>query len=665
VTAVARVFKGRGRRENLVTIVVLALLFAAPVVSSDVFRLQQYEYIISLTLVAVGLNIAAGFAGQLALGPSGVFGIAGYTAAVFANDHPKIAGLLLLAVIGVVAASLAGVLVGVPALRVGGFYLGMATLAVAFMVPAVGNELNITGGPTGISLLANLDFTPKWDGITLYEISVGILALAVLGSWLVLHSQLGQRFQALANSDDLAASLGVVGYRTKLLAFVISAWPAGVGAALYVYTQAFFVPTSANANISIYVLAACVIGGFGTILGPVLGSLIVFGLNQFLGSLAQWQDIVFGALLAGFAILCPEGIVGLLDGTASARRVPAALDVRRLFSGRRVGVDHGETRAQRRKPSEVVALSDASRTALPRSAADGDLVIRGVSRSFGGVKAVSEVDLVVKRGSVHALIGSNGSGKTTILNLISGFYRIDAGEISLAGQRLDTRPAAKVARLGISRTFQAPKLIVRQTLLENVQAAAAVTAGGSDVASVLRLPGGVRARRRARSIALDAIAEVGLTEYANVLVSRLPHGLRRLGEVARTLAMTPGVLLLDEPAAGLTHSELEVLDRVIRRAAERGAAVLLVEHNVPFVFRLADEVTVLHLGEVIAEGTPEQIRSDDSVAQAFLGSQVELLEEIVVDPVPGLPPATQTVAPAESVPSQSAPQQAGLEPQHG
>jgi branched-chain amino acid transport system permease protein len=430
----------------------------------------------------------------------------------------------------------------------------------------------------------------------------------------------------------LAASLGVVGFRTKLLAFVLSAWPAGIGGALYVYTQQFFVPSSASANLSIYVLAACVIGGFGTILGPVVGSLVVFGLNQFLGSLQQWQDIVFGVLLASFAILCPEGIVGLIDGSAGRPgRIPAALDVRRLFRDRQVAIDHGEQRPRRanRRPTEVALTSNKLSAELPTPDSTGNLELRGVVRSFGGVKAVDTVDLSLKRGTVHALIGSNGSGKTTILNLISGFYRVGGGEIELGSQRLDTRSAARVARLGVGRTFQAPKLITRQTLLQNVQAAAAMTVGGDDVSSVLRLPGGIRSARRARALALEAIAEVGLSDHANDPISRLPHGLRRLGEVGRSLAMNPGVLLLDEPAAGLTHSELERLHDVIRRAADRGVAVLLVEHNVPFVFRLADEVTVLHLGKVIAHGPPDEIRADAKVAQAFLGSQVELIDEVL------------------------------------
>ena len=418
--------RGRSGREGRLAVLILVVMAAMPLVSSDTFRLQQYEYIISLTLVAVGLNVAAGFAGQLALGPGGIFGIAGYAAAVLADHHPETVGLALMCVIGVVAASLAGLLIGVPSLRVGGFYLGMATLAIAVMVPAVGGELKLTGASTGVSLLSNFKFAPSLDGVKLYEISVLILVVVVSWTWMLLHSRVGQRFQALANSDDLAASLGVVGFRTKLLAFVLSAWPAGLGGALYVYTQQFFVPSSASANLSIYVLAACVIGGFGTILGPIVGSLVVFGLNQFLGSLQQWQDIVFGVLLAGFAILCPEGIVGLIESAGSGgRRLPGALDVRRFLGTRRVALDHGEVgaRASKKRPTDAAALFTHETTHLPAPAGDGSLVLSQVVKSFGGVKAVGGVDLTVRRGSVHALIGSNGSGKTTILNLISGFYQ--------------------------------------------------------------------------------------------------------------------------------------------------------------------------------------------------------------------------------------------------
>jgi ABC-type branched-subunit amino acid transport system ATPase component/ABC-type branched-subunit amino acid transport system permease subunit len=608
--------------------VIFSLLFAVPLVWGSDFRLQQFDYIIAVTMIAVGLNVVTGYAGQLALGPGGIFGIAGYAAAVLADHYPGTVGLFLMCCIGVAIASVAGVIVGVPALRVGGFYLGMATLAVALLVPVLGHQLSITGGDSGISLLALLDFAPNLTGVELYEVSVAVLFCITLWTYGLLHSRVGRRFLALANSEDLAASLGISGYRTKLLAFLLSAWPAGLGGAFYVYSQQFFTSTSADANLSIYVLAACVIGGFGSVMGPVVGGLVVFGLSTFLSSFQQWQGIIFGVLLAGFAILWPEGVMGTLERPGLGRPQPPWVGLLRSVSGHRTAVDHGERRPAGRARSGPVEAEpsrtvDAAEHAVTRST--GCLELRDVERSFGGVHAVAGASLQVGRGSIHALIGSNGSGKTTILNLISGFYRVDAGQIWLGDDRLDVLSAAEVARRGIGRTFQTPKLLLRDTLLANVLPAAESTIPCSGFSSVLRLPRGIRADRRAREIALQTVAQLGLDEYAHVPTSRLPHGLRRLGEIARCLAMSPSVLLLDEPAAGLTHAELERLAQVIRGAAERGVAVLLVEHNVPFVFQLATDITVLHLGRVIASGKPQEIMNDKQVAQAFLGSQAELV----------------------------------------
>jgi ABC-type branched-subunit amino acid transport system ATPase component/ABC-type branched-subunit amino acid transport system permease subunit len=617
-------------RTGSVGSVLFLLLFGVPVVMHSGFRLQELEYVLAVTMIAVGLNVVTGFAGQLALGPGGIFGVAGYAAAVLASHHPAVIGLALMCLIGLVAASVVGLVVGIPALRVGGFYLGMATLALAALVPVVANEWNLVGGSYGVNLIGLSGFHPELGGVPLYEVTVAVLFVITLGSWALLHSRVGHRFLALANSEDLAASLGISGFRTKLLSFLISAWPAGLGGAFYVYTQQFFSSGSPNTNLSIYVLAACVIGGFGSVLGPIFGGLVVFGLSEFLSGLQEWQGVIFAVMLAGFAILLPEGVMGFVEGPASGRRqLPWTAGLRRAFNGRRVATDHGErlaltdvlTKSRRAEPSP----GGSGRSVLQPSA-DGDLELRGVEIRFGGVRAVDGVDLAVRRGTVHALIGSNGSGKTTILNLISGLYRLNAGEILLGSQRLDTRKAYEVARLGVGRTFQTPKLLARETVLANVLSAVEMHAGGNSVASVLRLPSGRRADREARDVALSMIEELGLGDSANLPVALLPHGLRRLVEIARALAASPGVLLLDEPAAGLTHEELDRLGQVISRAADRGVGVLLIEHNVPFVFGLADEVTVLHLGRVIAHGTPEEIRSDEKVAQAFLGSQVELIE---------------------------------------
>jgi ABC-type branched-subunit amino acid transport system ATPase component len=247
----------------------------------------------------------------------------------------------------------------------------------------------------------------------------------------------------------------------------------------------------------------------------------------------------------------------------------------------------------------------------------------GLAKRFGGVTAIDDVDLTIEAGTVHGLIGSNGSGKTTILNMLSGFYRLDAGEIWLGETRIDRSSAAQVARAGVGRTFQTPKLLPGETLLDNVRAAADLTVPGHGVAAVLRLPAGRRAERESRERAMACIEAVGLGEYAGLPTERLPHGLRRLGEIARAMAMQPRVLLLDEPAAGLTQAELALLERAVRSAADQGMAVLLIEHNVPFVFGLADQVTALHLGRVIARGTPDEIRDDVQVAEAVLGSALQ------------------------------------------
>jgi branched-chain amino acid transport system permease protein len=618
-----------GSPRTLVTgIVLFVALFGVPLLMRSTYRLQELDYVLAVTMVAIGLNIVTGFAGQLALGPGGIFGIGGYAAAVVANKHPAVVGLVLMCLLAIVAASLAGVVIGLPALRVGGFYLGMTTLAIAALVPVVGTQWKLLGASYGLNLVGLPGFHPHLGGTTLYEVTVGATLVITLWCWALLHSRVGHRFRALAISEDLAASLGIPTFRTKFLAFLLSAWPAGIGGAFYLYTQQFFTATSANVNLSIYVLAACVIGGFGTVLGPLFGGLVVFGLSEFLSGLQQWEGLIFALLLGGFAILLPQGVMGFVESPATGRRQIPWVQALRRSLGRRPPGDHGE-HLRPRRPANLSA-APAGATDRGRGVSAGDLVLSALSKTFGGVRAVSDVGLSVRRGTVHALIGSNGSGKTTILNLVSGFYRLDGGQILLGDERLDQRSAAEVAHLGVARTFQTPKLLDRESLLTNIQVAAELTSSCRAASSVLRLPKGRRADRSAREIAKASIAELGLQEYTNAPIDLLPHGLRRLSEIARCLATSPAVLLLDEPAAGLTHAELDRLSGVIRRAAAQGIGVLLIEHNVPFVFGLADEITVLHLGQVIATGTPEDIRANDAVAQAFLGSQVERIADRAV-----------------------------------
>jgi branched-chain amino acid transport system permease protein len=247
------------------------------------------------------------------------------------------------------------------------------------------------------------------------------------------------------------------------------------------------------------------------------------------------------------------------------------------------------------------------------------LVVEGAKRTFGGVTAVDDMDLTLARGQIHGLIGSNGSGKTTLLNLISRFYSLDAGQIRIGSTRLDNQPPHAVARSGIARTFQSPKLMLRESALENVIPAVELRVRCTGAESVLRLPRGIRTNRQARTEALEILEALGLQHVVDKQASALPHGTRRLVEMARAIALRPSFVLLDEPAAGLSPVELELVAEVCQNLARSGVGVLLIEHNVPMVLSIADTVTCLHQGRRLFQGTPAELRADASVASVFLG----------------------------------------------
>jgi ABC-type branched-subunit amino acid transport system ATPase component/ABC-type branched-subunit amino acid transport system permease subunit len=603
----------------------VALLVVPAAVGMESYRLQQLDYILAAVMVTIGLNVVTGFAGQLSLGPGAVFAVGGYTAAVLANRFPGHVGLGLMCLAGLAVSAILGFIIGIPALRIGGFYLGMMTLFFALIVPIVVSNLDLTGGSTGISLLSNPDFTQTISGLPLYLLSAVVVLALIALSWALLESRVGHRFVTLAASEELASSLGIAGYRTKLLSFVLSALPAGLGGAFYAYTQQFISPGSIDATLSIYLLAAAVIGGFGTVLGPLVGGLLILGLSQFLTGFQQYQGIVFGVLLVVFSVALPEGIVGVrLRERFRAVDTPWRQALRVPFLAATAQASHAE------KPMTQSAEPEREAPEPPRTAnvegllstgRPAVLVAAGVRRSFGGVRAVDGVDLRLEPGTLHGLIGSNGSGKTTLLNLVSGFYSLDAGAITLDEERIDRLGPHRVAAAGIARTFQTPKLLDRASVLDNVVVAAEAAVPCSGVASVVRLPAGRRAAASARDRATAALEATGLAEHADEPAGEQPHGTRRLVEVARTIAQGPRIVLLDEPAAGLSPTELSVLRSVIQALVGGGAGVLLIEHNVPFVLALAQEITAMHEGRVLAHGDPNTVSRDRAVADAFLGSR--------------------------------------------
>jgi ABC-type branched-subunit amino acid transport system ATPase component len=299
--------------------------------------------------------------------------------------------------------------------------------------------------------------------------------------------------------------------------------------------------------------------------------------------------------------------------------------------------------------AERAGEGEAAPAPLQVAEAKPSLQVSNVRRHFGGVRAVDGVDLELKRGSVHALVGPNGSGKTTLLNLISGFYRIHGGTVTLGDDDLHSKSSHNIARLGVARTFQTPKLIDNETALMNVVLAADRYATGSLVGSVLRTPHAVKVDREIRAIAYEALDQLGLGDQWDRPAGLLPHGTQRLLEIARAMTLRPRFLLLDEPAAGLSAGEVGALADAVRAVAESGVGVLIVEHNLPVVFGLADKVTVMHQGKVVSEGTPAQVSADPEVVRIYIGRSYggddRAKESTAVDPAAVGAPAPQPTSP--------------------
>ena len=615
-----------------VPVVLIVVLYIVPQIGGNTsFRMGEYEEVLSFLVIAVALNIAMGYGGQYILGITAVFAVGAYGAILAAKYHPHGIGLVAMCIIGGAIGAVGGLIIGLPALRVGGFYLALVSLFAALAIPTVAQNWAFVGADTGVPLYAVNGFAPEITGEELYFIVVSVVLLATLFSWALVHSRVGHRFVALHTSQQLATSIGIRSYRTQLQAILISSTMAGIAGGIYVYTQQFFAPGSSSVQFAVLLLAGMTIGGMGTITGPLIGSIIILGINQFFTSFQQYNGIVFGVLLLLFAVFLPDGLMARIT-VLSARLGINAPRQRSLTSGPAVAalpatgsaaMSAALSAAPEPTPATAVTEKPAARLpAWPPILGAGDsspLVVEGARRSFGGVTAVDDMDLTLTRGQIHGLIGSNGSGKTTLLNLISRFYSLDAGQIRIGSTRLDNQPAHAVARSGIARTFQSPKLMLRETALENVIPAVELRVRCTGPESILRLPRGVRTNRQAHDEALEILEALGLHHVIDQKAAALPHGTRRLVEMARAIALRPSFVLLDEPAAGLSPVELEMVAEVCQNLARSGVGVLLIEHNVPMVLSIADTVTCLHQGKRLFQGTPAELRADTSVASVFLG----------------------------------------------
>jgi ABC-type branched-subunit amino acid transport system ATPase component/ABC-type branched-subunit amino acid transport system permease subunit len=581
---------GLARVLPFLAILVLAML--VPLTGNDYWALIATRAAIYWILVS-GLNLIVGFAGQLAIGYVALFAVGSYTASVLAagNVLPPVPPFAALGVAGVVGA-LVGVVVGLPALRLRTFYFAMTTLGFATIVTQVAlGWQSVTGGGIGLSGPSlPAPFDTAWG---LYGLCLGLAAICTWLTANLARSRFGRALVATRDADVAAEASGIAKPALLVSVFLFAGAVAGIAGGLFASLQTYITPDAFTFDLSLLFFIAVLIGGRGSILGPLLGTVLLTLLPEVAASLAAWSTFVYAALLLVIVLVIPGGISSLLD-----------------FHNRRKLADNRVILPQ------LGALTELLATTRP---AEG-LELEGVVLSFGGVRAIDGLDLSVQPGQVHGLIGPNGSGKTTTLNVISGYFRPQQGRLALGGTNLPAGlPVLRAAR-GVCRTFQTPRIIGEASVLENVMVGGTITGQASFIEAMLSLPRSLRDERAIRKTARLALRAVGLHGLESVRADRLQHSELRFLEIARGLMLHPALLLLDEPAAGLSAEEIKRLGGLIKAISQQGVGVLLVEHHADLIFDICDQITVLNLGKVLARGTPADIRVHKEVVSAYLGA---------------------------------------------
>jgi ABC-type branched-subunit amino acid transport system ATPase component/ABC-type branched-subunit amino acid transport system permease subunit len=584
---------------------IIAAVVALAALGFAIARADGYQiFIIALVgltaIVGIGLNVLLGLTGQISFGHVAFYAIGAYTVGILTTK----AGVNFWAALPVamVISGIAGLALAVPALRIRGPYLAMVTIAFGFVVEQGAVEWSgLTGGWNGLLGIP----APSVFG---YEFSdrdttLLIVALTIASLWLYARlaaSPWGLGMRALRDSEVASQSIGLDPVLIRSAAFVISAVAAGLAGGVFASISSFISPESFPFFQSILFVLVVMAGGAERVLGPVVGAIIVVLVPELLASLAQYRLLFVGLLLLLVLRAAPGGFVGLAA---------------RVFE---------------KPPSGRVAESQRDVAAyLAQGVQRAGLMVSDLSVSFGGVHAVRSVGFEARPGEITSVIGPNGAGKSTLLNLICGFYRANSGVVRLGTRDLLGRSSSAIAQAGLARTYQTTQLFGEMSVIDNIIVALRRGhLGATTLFSPERNP-------ENQAIAESLLAFVGYRGPLETLASALPHVDKRLVEIARALAIRPGVLLLDEPAAGLDVADTERVGTLLKEVARVGIIVLLVEHDMKLVMGVSDRVVVLDAGAKIADGAPKEVAADPAVLKAYLGAEKSIDRARKTDRPPG------------------------------
>lgn len=562
-------------------VLVLAAMVLAVAVPKTGYILNISMQATTYAIAVLGLTIVLGLCGQINLAQAAFFGLGAYAVGIGQTEYGLNFWVCLL--IGTSMAAGFGALLGASTLRLGGHYLAMVTISFQQIVTLVLiNWIPVTKGPDGVRAIPRPVFLA--DGSTYLAFCIAMLAGLGYLVWRLRDTKLGRAMRAVRDNELAAGVAGIDVYRTKVTAFALSAILGGIGGGLFAGGFAYVSPDQFSFAESVVFLTMVLLGGVASPIGAVIGTGLLILIPEwlrFLKSIPGLYLAIYGAAVILIVLFMPDGIWGYLRGQLDRFK-------RAVLPGR---------------SGQGLQLSGGG------EGAETVMEVRGLSKHFGGLKAVDEVDLTIKRGGVHALIGPNGSGKTTTLNVLSGLYRATAGKVELNGQDITDLPPHARTKAGLGRTFQNIRLWRSMTALENVMVGAERpgSAIGKDPAALM-------ARARA------ALAFVDLEDRADEIVANFSYGHQRAVEIARALAADPVLLLLDEPGAGLNSSEKVELRNLLKRISARGLTILIIDHDMTLVSEVAQHITVLNFGRRIADGYSADVLKHPDVIAAYLGT---------------------------------------------